>query len=161
MSAQRHWAEHLRLSHHGATFIALEEGVRLHPYADSQGWATAGVGHLIVPMHRGVTAHDRQTWTFRSAAEAVNYFRDHDIRPYEQAVHRALGQSSITQAQFDACCSLAFNIGVGGFERSQVAHLIRQGRLRAAGNAFLGWAHPSELRGRRLRERAVFLRGHW
>jgi lysozyme len=161
MSAERHWAEHLRLSHHGAAFIALEEGVRTHPYPDSDGWATAGVGHLIVPMHRGVTAHDRQVWTFPSPRAAIDYFRGHDVIAYERAVRHALGRAGLTQAQYDACVSLCFNIGVGGFARSEVARLIRAGKLRAAANAFRAWEVPAVLRGRRERERALFLRGHW
>jgi lysozyme len=161
MSAHRHWAVHLRLSHRGAAFIAREEGVRTHPYTDTVGWATTGVGHLIVPMHRGVTPHDREVWTFRSAREAIDYFRLHDVVAYERAVRTALGHASITQAQYDACVSLCFNIGTAGFARSEVARLARAGRLRRAGNAFLSWAHPSVLLGRRERERALFLRGHW
>lgn len=161
MSAARHWAEHLRLSHHGAAFIALEEGVRVRPYVDSSGWATTGVGHLIQPMHQGVTQHDVQAWSFRSPREAVDYFRRHDVIPYERAVRHALGRASITQAQYDACVSLCFNIGTGGFANSEVARLIRAGELRAAARAFYSWAHPSILWGRRHREATVFQRGHW
>lgn len=161
MRAPRHWAEHLRLSHHGAAFIAAEEGVMLRPYVDSQGWATAGVGHLITPMHRGVTDADRRRWTFRSTAAAVEFFRDHDVLAYEHAVRSTLGHASLTQAQYDMCVSLCFNIGTGGFARSSVARYIAEGKLHAAGDAFMGWANPPELRPRRARERAVFDRGHW
>jgi lysozyme len=123
-------ADTLRLSQHGADFIAREEGVRLHPYVDSSGWATAGVGHLIQPMHRGVTAWDRRHWTFPNVATAVRYFRAHDVLVYEHAVRKALGSAPVTQAQFDMCVSLCFNIGVGGFVSSRVARLIRAGRRR-------------------------------
>jgi hypothetical protein len=33
--------------------------------------------------------------------------------------------------------------------------------MRRAGAAFLGWAHPPELLGRRMRESRLFLRGRW
>jgi lysozyme len=58
---------------------------------------------------------------------------------------------------FDACVSLAFNIGADGFARSTVAREIRAGNKRAAADAFLNWSHPSELRDRRRRERSLFL----
>jgi lysozyme len=161
MAAERHWATHLRLSHHGAAFIALEEGVRTHPYPDSRGLATTGVGHLIQPAHRGVTAHDRAHWTFPTARAAVNYFRGHDVVIYERSVRNALGGHALTQAQYDMCVSLCFNIGTGGFASSSVARLIRQGKMRAAGNAFMNWSSPPVLRGRRSRERARFLAAHW
>jgi lysozyme len=161
MAAKRHWAEHMRLSHHGAAFIAREEGVRTHPYPDSRGLATTGVGHLITPAHRGVTAHDIHTWSFPSSAAAINYFRNHDVVIYERAVRRTLGKASLTQAQYDMCVSLAFNIGTGGFAGSSVARNIKAGRMRAAGVAFFGWANPRVLLGRRGRESRRFLAGHW
>jgi GH24 family phage-related lysozyme (muramidase) len=57
--------------------------------------------------------------------------------------------------------SLCLNIGTGGFAGSTVARDIRAGKIVAAGNAFMNWAHPVELTGRRTRERARFLTGHW
>jgi GH24 family phage-related lysozyme (muramidase) len=151
----------MRLSHHGAAFIAREEGIRTHPYMDSRGLATTGVGHLITPMHRGVTANDVRHWSFPSTAAAINYFRNHDVVIYERAVRQALGKASLTQAQYDMCVSLAFNIGIGGFASSQVASNIKAGRMRAAGAAFFGWANPRVLLGRRGRESRRFLLGHW
>jgi lysozyme len=159
--AKRHYATNLRLSHHGAAFIASEEGVRTRPYVDSVGWATSGVGHLITPRHRGVTADDVRRWTFPSTRAAIDYFRNHDVVTYERAVRQAIGEHGLTQAQYDVCVSLAFNIGTGGFANSTVAREIRAGHMRAAGDAFLNWAHPSVLLGRRRRERARFLAGHW
>lgn len=168
MRAQPHWAEHLRLSHHGAAFIAVEEGVELHPYVDSEGWATAGVGHLITPMHKGVTAADRRRWTFPSAHAAINYFRSHDVRGYEHAVRAVLGRASLTQAQYDMCVSLCFNIGTGdvahrrgGFAGSSVAREIVRGNLRAAARAFEMWSVPEVLAPRRRREEARFRLAHW
>jgi lysozyme len=159
--AARHWATKTRLSQHGATFLAGEEGVRVRPYRDSSGWVTAGVGHLIEPRHQTITADDIRRWSFPSAAAAINYFRAHDVVGYEQAVRRAVGDHGLTQAQYDMCVSLCFNIGTGGFAGSRVAANIRAGNIRAAGDAFLGWANPRVLLGRRQRERARFLKGDW
>jgi lysozyme len=161
MAAQGHWAEHLRLSHHGAAFIAREEGVRLRPYYDSRRIVTTGVGHVITPQHTTITQHDLQHWSFPSTTAAISYFRDHDVKTYEAAVRRTLGKASLTQAQFDMCVSLCFNIGTGGFASSQVARNIKAGRMRAAGAAFFGWANPRVLLGRRGRESRRFLLGHW
>lgn len=158
---KRHWAQNMRLSHHGAAFLAAEEGVRLRPYEDSEGWATSGVGHLIQPRHKGVTAADVRRWSFPSSKAAIDYFRNHDVVLYEQAVRRTLGKAPLTQAQFDMAISLCFNIGTGGFASSSVAREIKAKRTQAAGDAFLAWSHPSVLAGRRRRERARFLAGHW
>lgn len=159
--AKRHWAKNMRLSHHGAAFIAREEGVRTRPYVDSVGWATTGVGHLIQPQHKGVTASDIRRWSFPSAQAAIDYFRNHDIITYENAVRETLGKAGVTQAQYDMCVSLCFNIGAGGFASSSVARNIKARKMQAAGDAFLNWANPHVLLGRRQRERARFLAGRW
>lgn len=159
--AARHWATKTKLSHRGAAFIAGEEGVRVRPYRDSSGWVTTGVGHLIQPMHQTITPADIKKWSFPSSVAAINYFRNHDVLVYEKAVRRALGDHGLTQAQYDMAVSLAFNIGTGGFASSRVAANIRAGNIRAAGDAFLSWANPRVLLGRRQRERARFLKGDW
>lgn len=156
-----HPANTLRLSQHGANFLAGEEGVMLHPYVDSVGWATAGVGHLIQPQHKGVTGWDRAHWTFPTRTAAISYFRKHDVLVYEHAVRQACGSAPLTQAQFDMCVSLCFNIGTGGFESSSVARYIRAHKRRLAGFAFLRWANPRVLLGRRRREMFRFLRARW
>jgi lysozyme len=161
MAAKRHWAEHLRLSHHGAAFIAREEGVRTRPYYDSRHLVTTGVGHLVTPAHTTITQHDLQRWSFHTPREAVDYFRNHDVVVYERAVRAALGKASLTQAQYDMCVSLCFNIGTGGFAGSRVARYIKAGQMRRAGAAFFGWAVPRVLLGRRGRESRRFLAGHW
>lgn len=159
--AKRHWAKNMKLSHHGAAFIAREEGVRTRPYADSRGFATTGVGHLIQPQHKGVTQADVKKWSFPSAQAAIDYFRNHDVKTYENAVKQTLGKAGLTQAQFDMCVSLCFNIGTAGFASSSVARHIKAKQMRAAGDAFMNWANPPELRGRRSRERSRFLAAHW
>jgi lysozyme len=161
VTAQRHWAEHLRLSHHGAAFIAVEEGIRVRPYYDSRHLVTTGVGHLVTPAHSTITAADVKRWTFPSAHAAVDYFRNHDVVVYENAVRAALGKASLTQAQYDMCVSLCFNIGVGGFAGSRVARYIHKGRMRLAALAFYGWAKPRVLWGRRNRESYRFRVAHW
>lgn len=156
-----HSARFLRTSSRGVAFLIAEEGIRLAPYRDSRGLVTAGVGHLVTPAHTTITNEDRRRYTFTSRAAAVAWFRRHDLPVYEQAVREALGDAKIRQAQFDMCVSLCFNIGAAGFRRSRVAQLIREGRRRAAADAFYGWANPPVLRPRRGRERARFLRGRW
>lgn len=159
--AQPHQARFLKTSAHGIAFLVAEEGVMLHPYRDSRGLVTARVGKLVTPAHTTITADDRRRFTYPTRAAAISAFRRLDLPIYEDAVRRALGSSRVRQAQFDMCVSLAFNIGTAGFARSQVCRNIRAGHLRAAADAFYGWSRPPELRPRRSRERARFLRGRW
>lgn len=81
-----------------------------------------------------------------------------DLAPFEAAVNGA-ATVPVTQDQFDALVSLAFNIGAHGFAGSTVVHKLNLGDLAGAADAFLMWVHPPELRARREAERAQFLGG--
>lgn len=153
-------ARRLRLSNHGLAFLVIEEGIELRPYVDSEGWATAGIGHLIQPMHKGVTAQDRARFTFRDRAAAFAYFREVDEPKYEAAIHNALGNALLTRAMYDMVFSGVFNCGPG-FVQGTVGRMIRQGNYRAAANAFHLWETPRVLAPRRQRESSRFLRGKW
>ena len=151
-----------RTSRKGRAFLIAQEGVRRYAYNDSEGHATFGVGHLI---HLGpVTAADRRKWGTPERPRSmrfVNRVLRRDLRKYERAVRRAVGRR-LYQHRFDACVSLCFNIGTGGFERSTVARELRRhepGFARRAADAFLLWDQPRVLLPRRHRERALFLDG--
>lgn len=81
---------------------------------------------------------------------------------FEPGVMAAIGGAPVTQAQFDAMVSLAWNIGVGGFAKSSVARLHRAGDYAGAADAFLKWNRAGgkllePLVRRREAERALYL----
>lgn len=153
-----------RLSRKGREFLKTQEGVRRYAYNDSAGHATFGIGHLI---HKGpVTDADRRQWGTVSKPkpmELVWRVFDEDIKEYEAAVRNAVGRR-MWQHRFDACVSLCFNVGVGGFRSSTVVRELRARRpgfsVRAA-DGFLLWNRPPELLPRRRRERRLFLEGDY
>ena len=68
----------------------------------------------------------------------------------------------VTQNQFDAMCSLAYNIGVGAFLKSTLLKKVNAGDFAGAGEEFLRWnkANGKEVLGltrRREREKQLFL----
>lgn len=149
----------------GRAGLIREEGVRRFAYNDSAGHATFGVGHLL--HHGPVTATDRARWGTPSrplSMRVVDTVLAKDLERFERAVRNAIRGSAlaVTPQMFNALVSLAFNIGVDqdrGFPSSTVARQVRAGHKKAAGDAFLLWDNPPELRGRRERERAMFLHG--
>ena len=151
-----------RLSKKGRDFLIRQEGVRRYAYNDSEGHATFGVGHLL---HRGlVNDNDRRVWGTPSKPKPMSLvyeLLEGDVRKFERAVSESVGRR-LWQNRFDACVSLAFNIGTDGFRRSTVARELRDRHrgfsLRAA-DAFLLWDNPSVLRPRRVWERRLFLHG--
>ena len=135
----------------GRAALMAREGCRLSAYRDSVGVPTIGVGHTgragPPPVAPGMTIT-------RSEAEAIFAA---DLAPFEAAVAAAV-PASLTANQFDACVSLAFNIGVHGFVGSTVVHKLDAGDHTGAADAFLMWVRPPELAARRRAERAQFLR---
>jgi lysozyme len=143
----------------GEDFIREREGCVLHPYNDSRGFATVGVGHLIA--QRPVNDEDRIRYAGFDLADA-DALLARDLDSFEAAVADAFKGSPLAkgayQHQFNAACSLAFNIGAGGFANSTVAHEIKAGHREKAADAFLLWDKPPELKPRRTLERALFLK---
>ena len=135
----------------GRAALIQREGCRLVTYLDSVGVPTIGIGHTgrsgppAVAMGMSITQ-----------AEAEAIFAT-DLAPFEAAVVRAV-TAPLTQNQFDACVSLAFNIGAAGFAGSTVVHKLNAGDVGGAADAFLMWVRPPELRLRRDGERTQFLK---
>jgi lysozyme len=141
----------MKTSAAGRQAIIQREGVRLHAYRDSRGLWTIGVGH-----YSGSPYFTRwSSWTMAQVDAALAS----DLAPVEQAVNQSI-KRPITQNQFDACSSLAFNIGISGFAGSSVVKMINVGDMATAANDFLLWDTPRELLARRESERAQFLRPH-
>jgi lysozyme len=140
-------------------FLVREEGVRRFAYNDSRNNATFGVGHLI---HEGpVNDADRRKWGTPSNPKSMEFVEEvlnEDLDRFEATVRNSTKESRTKQNRFNAMLSLAFNIGQGGFAGSTVVRRHNAGDIRGAGEAFMMWDNPPELRPRRSRERALYLR---
>ncbi len=93
----------------GQAMIKRFEGFSATAYRDGNGYSI-GYGH------NGAVAG--QTITKAEAEELLQQ----DLRRFEAAVNAASDQ--LTQGQFDAAVSLAYNIGTAAFSRSTVAALM-------------------------------------
>ena len=140
----------MKTSPQGRAAIMQREGCRLRAYRDSVGIWTIGVGHT----GRATPPKVRPGMTITHVQ--ADAFLEADLAPMEAAVNHAV-KVPLTQSQFDACVSLAFNIGAGGFIGSTVVHKLNQHDFPAAADAFLMWERPPELASRRQSERKQFL----
>jgi GH24 family phage-related lysozyme (muramidase) len=142
------------LSERGAEFIEREEGYRADAYNDSEGYCTVGVGHLI--GYHNCTAADHARWDGMSMPAALRLLAA-DNAPGLQAIQHYI-HVELTQPQIDALCSLLYNTGpggiTGGIQRAINAHQV-------VDQAFMAWAHPSVLEGRRRREITLFNYGDY
>lgn len=134
----------------GRKALAQREGTKFVAYRDSVGVWTIGTGHTgrmsLPKVYGGMTI----------TAEQADAFLASDLAPTEAAVNSAV-KVPVTQNQFDAMVSLAFNIGVNGFRGSSVVRQLNAGNVQAAADDFLMWDIPAELLARRRGERAQFL----
>lgn len=101
--------------------------------------------------------------------EDAEKFLLEDLNRFAISIQASM-KCSINEAQFGACVSLSYNIGIGNFTKSSVVRLIRTNKLHEAADAFLMWnkvrlnGSLKELRGltaRRQSERHLFLTGEF
>jgi lysozyme len=102
----------------GRDFIYKHEGVRLKAYLDSVNVPTIGVGMTYYPG----TGKKVQIGDVISLAQCDSMFTA-IVASYEAAVTKAI-TVSITQSQFNALVSMAYNIGTAGFSKSTLVKRI-------------------------------------
>lgn len=114
----------LSLSPRAKNLLKAIEELRLEPYDDQTGenilaWvegATIGYGHLI-------SIDDWDKFKDGITVDQADQLFSNDLIPFVNAVNRRV-EIELSQNQFDALVLFAFNIGVGGFERSSALKLI-------------------------------------
>ncbi|ELM3227059.1 lysozyme [Salmonella enterica] len=144
----------MNISARGLAALKHEEGCKLTAYTDSRGVWTIGTGHT--GKVEGITVHKGMTITQDTADRLL---RD-DLSWVEHCITERV-TVPLNQNQYDALCSLIFNIGANAFTGSGVRRYLNAGNYTAAADAFLEWSragsNPTILAPRRGRERAMFL----
>jgi lysozyme len=106
--------------------LAHHEGVRQKPYRCPAGLWTVGVGHLIGD---GLTLPD--SWNRKFSLEEVYAILAIDVRKFELGVAKYISVE-LTQNQFDALVSFAFNLGLGTLQRSRLRAKLNRGDKKGA-----------------------------
>ncbi|NJL51166.1 MAG: lysozyme [Hydrococcus sp. SU_1_0] len=140
----------MKLSEAGLSLIKSFEGLRLAAYQCSAGVWTIGYGHTK-------TAKPGKCITL----EQANKLLTEDVVGFEQAV-RMLVKVPLNQNQFDALVSFAFNVGVSGFQNSQLLVSLNKGHYSVAAKQLMRWVHAGKVRipglvRRRQREYDLFM----
>ena len=124
------------LSDAGVAFVAGFEGFRGELYDDAAGHCTIGFGHLV---HHG-PRDGTEPAEFRrgiSRERGLELLRA-DARQAAAAVER-LVRVPLSQEQFDALVSFAFNVGTGALEGSTLLQELNAGRYDAVPTQLLRW----------------------
>ena len=148
----------MQISNNGIALIKRFEGCRLTAYPDpgtggdpwtiGYGWTGKVYGKPIKP---GMKIDD---------ATADRLLRT-GVVSFDQAVSKML-KVSVTQNQYDALVSLAYNIGTRALSTSTLMKKLNAGDVKGAADAFLRWNRSggkvmAGLTNRRKAEREVFL----
>ena len=139
----------MKTSPKGVALIKEFEGLRLGAYMCSAGVLTIGYGHT-----GGVKSGDRIT-----EKQAEELLVD-DLKRFENGVLRVL-RTPVTQNQFDALVSFAFNLGVGSLTKSTLLSKLNKGDAEGAAAEFVRWCRAGGqevpgLKRRRLAETELF-----
>ena len=139
----------------GVDLICGFEGKRLTAYDDGVGVWTIGFGTTVYPNGMKVKKGDTCT-----EAQAKAYMA-HDLKKFETAVNNAV-TVPLSQNQFDALVSLAYNIGANAFSKSTLVKKLNANNIRGAANQFDVWVNAGGKRmqglvNRRAKEKALFL----
>ena len=157
----------MKISARGIQLIKHWEGVRYRPYTCSARLFTIGVGHVLYPAQGALPLDQRDAYplapednrTFSKAE--VDGLLSADLQRFEVGVAR-LFPVVLTQNQNDALVSFAFNLGLGGLQRSTLRSKVLRGETQEAADEFLKFVRgggkilPGLVK-RRNDERALFL----
>ena len=102
----------MKISQKGLDLLKRFEGVRLKPYLCPAGIATISIGCTYYPDGTKVRMTDPEI----SPARATEIFFN-VLKHYESSVD-SYTRDDITQNQFDALVSFAYNVGTGALKKS-------------------------------------------
>jgi GH24 family phage-related lysozyme (muramidase) len=103
------------VSPEGCKFIQSFEGFRAKPYADSGGLLTIGYGQRI-------TVEEADNYKDGISQEEAQNLFDSYIGSLTVRLRKC--PLSLLQHQFDACCSLAYNVGLNEFLQSTIYKML-------------------------------------
>jgi lysozyme len=146
--------------------IKHHEGVRYKPYRCPARLWTIGVGHVLYPIQGRLPLDQRDSYSLSPehnrtfSKDEVDGILSADLQRFEAGIAK-LFPMVLTQGQNDALVSFAFNLGLGGVQRSTLRQKVLRGEAEAA-DEFLkftrggGKVLPGLVK-RRQDERSLFL----
>lgn len=157
----------MNVSPKAVAMIKHHEGVRQKPYRCPAKLWTIGVGHVLYPEQGKLKLEDRMSVPLRPeddrvfSMEEVDGILRSDLSRFERGVAQYC-PVPLTQGNFDALVSFAFNVGLGTLQRSTLRQKLLRGDKAGAAEELLKYCMAGGkilkgLQNRRIDERAVFL----
>jgi len=117
--------------------IKHHEGVRYKPYRCPARLWTIGVGHVLYPIQGRLPLDQRDSYSLHPehnrtfSKDEVDGILSADLQRFEAGIAK-LFPMVLTQGQNDALVSFAFNLGLGGVQRSTLRQKVLRGEAEAA-----------------------------
>ena len=134
------------MSARGHSMLIELEGSRSHAYHDVAGFLTIGVGHLLTrdELSSGKMLVGLRwnwvRWRDGLSEDQIEALLVEDIRAFENTVRRYV-TSMLSQNQFDALVSFAFNVGSRAFQNSTLLRRINAGNHGDVPAQFRRWIY--------------------
>lgn len=146
----------MKTSKAGLNLIKQFESFRAAPYLCSAGVPTIGYGTTVYPNGIKVKLSDQKI-----TQQLSETFLQHHVNAIEKDV-LSLVKVPLTQNQFDALVSFAYNVGLGAFQDSTLLKLLNAGDIDGASKQFERWNKAggkvsNGLTRRRNAEKVLFL----
>jgi lysozyme len=146
----------MRVDDHGKAKLSEWEGCREESYLDSGGEPTIGVGHCLTRAERisgkllidGVSVDYCNGLTAQQCLDLLAQ----DLAGTEKAVSDAV-TVPLTQNQFNALVSFAFNVGNEAFRSSTLLKCLNQGQYEAVPTQLRRWVYDNGVVVQGLRNR--------
>lgn len=141
----------------GLDLIKVSEGFRSKPYLDAVSKPTIGYGATFYKDGKAVTMKDNPI-TEEEASKLLNDLLNTEFCPKVEKLIKV----QVTDNQFSAIVSFAYNVGLGNLQNSTLLRCLNAKNYKDAADEFLKWnkAGGIQLPGlvkRRQAERALFL----
>lgn len=125
----------MKLNKQGYDLIKQFEGLRLNAYQDSAGIWTIGYGNINYEDFTKVKKGDKVSQ--QRAEEIFKFFADRFARQVDAVITKP-----VTQNQFNAVVSLAYNIGISAFQKSTLLRKLNANPNDSTiRNEFLKWVN--------------------
>jgi lysozyme len=132
----------MKMSANGLNLLEQWEGFKLKVYKDSAGLPTIGVGHLLTKSEltsgkigiKGAAVKYADGLTNQQVIDLLAQ----DVAPVGQIVTKSV-KVPLTQNQFDALVSFAFNVGNAAFTGSTLLKVLNDKQYKEVPTQLLRW----------------------
>lgn len=132
----------MKIDQAGIEFIKSAEGVKNFVYADSAGLPTIGVGHLLTQdeLTNGKIHIDGKSHKYHDGLpdDVIDRLLLRDLHIAELVVNSNV-KVKLTQNQYNALVSFAFNVGVGAFRKSTLLRLLNNSDYESVPDQMRRW----------------------